>query len=272
MPDPTTHDILELCSVRKHHGDAVALGPGPVSLGFAAGQTTVLLGPSGCGKTTALRLLMGLIEPDPGGGGEVRFHGRPLTRENVRAARVRMGYVVQDGGLFPHLTAIDNVCLMARHLGWTRERLRARTQALAELVHLPAAILSRFPAEISGGQKQRVALMRALMLEPEVLLLDEPLAALDPLVRAELQDELVEIFAALKKTVVLVTHDLAEAAWFAHVLVLMKDGQIVQRGSLEDLLERPATPFVRAFVHAQRRFGPGEHGGRQAPAGEEPAR
>jgi osmoprotectant transport system ATP-binding protein len=269
MPDPTP--ILELCSVRKHHGDSVALGP--ISLGFAAGQTTVLLGPSGCGKTTALRLLMGLIEPDPdpGGGGEVRFHGRPLTRDNVRAARVRMGYVVQDGGLFPHLTAIDNVCLMARQLGWTRERLRARTQALADLVHLPAAVLSRFPAEISGGQKQRVALMRALMLEPEVLLLDEPLAALDPLVRAELQDELVEIFAALKKSVVLVTHDLAEAAWFAHVLVLMRDGQIVQRGSLDDLLERPATPFVRAFVHAQRRFGPGTGGGRPAPAGGEPS-
>ena len=169
-----------------------------------------------------------------------------------------MGYVVLDGGLFPHLTAFGNVSLMARYLGWAPAAIQTRVRALADLVRLPLPSLERYPAELSGGQQQRVALMRALLLDPELLFLDEPLGALDPLVRAELQDDLRAVFARLAKTVVLVTHDLAEAALFAHVIVLMKDGRVVQRGSLDDLLERPADPFVTRFVRAQRRFGAGE--------------
>jgi len=246
---PAAPALVRLEAVSKRFGDVAALEA--VSLDVAAGQTMALLGPSGCGKTTCLRLMMGLVSPDDG---RVSFRGTPLPREGtaLRAARARMGYVVQDGGLFPHLTALDNVRLMARTLGWTAARMRARVADLAALVRLPEAMLARHPSELSGGQKQRVALMRALMLDPELLFLDEPLGALDPLVRAELQDDLTAIFARLGKTVVLVTHDLAEAVRLARELVLLCDGRIVQQGTAAELAARPASSFVTAFLRAQR--------------------
>jgi osmoprotectant transport system ATP-binding protein len=245
---PPSVPILQLQSVSKRYGAAQALAP--TTLDVAADRTTVLIGPSGCGKTTLLRLMIGLLGPDEG---RVLFRGEPLTSENAREKRVQMGYVVQDGALFPHLTATANVCLMADHLGWDRARKAARMGELAALVRLPDAVLARYPAEISGGQRQRVGLMRALMLDPSLLLLDEPLGALDPLVRAELQDDLAAIFATLGKSVVLVTHDLDEAAFFGHTIVLLREGRIVQRGDLADLVERPVDPFVTLFVNAQRR-------------------
>jgi osmoprotectant transport system ATP-binding protein len=242
--------ILQLVAVGKRFGDAVALHE--TSLDVATARTTVLLGPSGCGKTTALRLMLGLLRPDAG---RVLFRQSALAdEESWRQARLQMGYVVQDGGLFPHLTALDNVRLMARHLRWPEARMGARVAELAQLARLPASALERYPRELSGGQKQRVALMRALMLDPELLFLDEPMGALDPLVRAELQDDLAGIFERLGKSVVLVTHDLAEAARLGHVLVLLQDGRVVQRGSVADLVLRPAAPFVTQFVRAQRRF------------------
>jgi osmoprotectant transport system ATP-binding protein len=250
MTIPTASPILRLAGVSKRFdGGAVALHP--LDLDIQTAQTTVLLGPSGCGKTTALRLMLGLIRPDTG---EVLFGGSPLGLAPSLQARHAMGYVVQDGGLFPHLTALDNVRLVARYLAWPALRVRDRVQELAELVRLPGATLTCYPNQISGGQKQRVALMRALMLDPELLFLDEPLGALDPLVRAELQDDLTLIFQRLAKTVVLVTHDLAEAAFFGHTLVLLQAGRIVQRGSLRDLTSHPADPFVTRFVRAQRHF------------------
>jgi osmoprotectant transport system ATP-binding protein len=163
-----------------------------------------------------------------------------------------MGYVVQDGGLFPHLTARGNIVLMARYLGWQRPRLAARVAELAALTRFPADALDRYPAQLSGGQRQRVGLMRALMLDPAALLLDEPLGALDPLIRSDLQADLREVFRQLGKTVVLVTHDLAEAAFFADRIVLLRDGRVVQQGSLDDLWTRPADPFVTHFIQAQR--------------------
>jgi osmoprotectant transport system ATP-binding protein len=163
-----------------------------------------------------------------------------------------MGYVVQDGGLFPHQTAAGNASLVARYLGWSRVRVAARMAELAGLVRLPADFLTRYPAQLSGGQRQRVGLMRALMLDPAVLLLDEPLGALDPLVRAELQADLRDVFRALGKTVVLVTHDLAEAAYFADDIVLLRDGRVVQRGRPAELVRAPAEPFVTQFIQAQR--------------------
>jgi osmoprotectant transport system ATP-binding protein len=244
-----TPPILRLVSVSKRFGTTAGLAD--LSLDIETSRTTVLLGPSGCGKTTALRLMLGLLEPDSG---QVLFKHQPLTAEGLLQARQHMGYVVQDGGLFPHLTALDNVRLMARYLGWSASKISARVTELAELVRLPENTLARHPGDLSGGQKQRVALMRALMLDPELLFLDEPLGALDPLVRADLQDDLAEIFQRLGKTVVLVTHDLAEAAFFGHVLVLLQDGKIVQQGSLQDLVSRPADPFVTRFVRAQRHF------------------
>lgn len=241
--------ILELDSVSKRFGEATALHE--LSLSIADGETTALIGPSGSGKTTLLRLMLGLLEPSTG---EVRFRGAPLRAENVLRARRRMGYLVQDGGLFPHLTARENVTLMARYLRWEESKIAARVKELAALARLPESLLDRYPVAISGGQKQRVALMRALMLEPELLFLDEPLGALDPLVRADLQADLAEIFRDLKKSVVLVTHDLAEAAFFGQTIVLLRDGAVVQRGTLGELVSEPADDFVTRFVRAQRRL------------------
>jgi osmoprotectant transport system ATP-binding protein len=238
-----------LAHASKRYGSVLALDD--VSLDFAAGTTTALIGSSGSGKSTVLRLLLALDYPDRG---DVKVDGRPIDPLQVLALRRRVGYVIQEGGLFPHLTVLGNLALLPRHLGWNAENIRARADELAALTHLPLDVMTRYPAELSGGQRQRVALMRALMADPAALLLDEPLGALDPIVRHELQDELKRIFAQLGKTVIIVTHDLAEAAWFTDRLVLMRNGAIVQDGSLRDLRERPADPFVTRFVEAQRRL------------------
>jgi osmoprotectant transport system ATP-binding protein len=248
--------ILELSGATKRYDGKTVLAP--LDLQIAGGETVGLIGPSGSGKTTILRLALGLLAPD---GGVVRFRGAPLGAATVLAARRRMGYVVQDGGLFPHLTAAQNVELMARHLRWDAARIEARRGELVELTRFPADALGRYPAQLSGGQRQRVGLMRALFLDPELLLLDEPLGAIDPLVRAELQDDLSAIFARLEKAVIVVTHDLAEAAFFARRLVLLRDGRIVQQGSIEALLQTPAEPFVTHFVEAQRRLTVARTGG-----------
>jgi len=221
----------------------------PTSFAPGLNRTTVLLGPSGCGKSTLLRLMIGLLAPDSG---RVSFEGMPVSQRNIDKARHRVGYVIQEGGLFPHLTARRNVTLLARHLGRDPAWIEHRVAELGTLAHLPADAMDRFPAQLSGGERQRVALMRALMLDPELLLLDEPLAALDAITRRELQSELKEIFGSLRKTVVLVTHDLHEAAWFGDEILLMREGRVVQRGTLDDMLERPSEPFVAEFVRAQR--------------------
>ncbi len=239
--------MFTLRDVRKAYAGRTALGP--ITLDLPPGRTTVLIGPSGCGKSTLLRLLIGLAGPHEG---TVAFDGTPVGPETARSVRLRVGYVIQDGGLFPHLTARSNVTLMARHLGRDRDAIAARVDELAALTRFPADGLDRYPGELSGGQRQRVGLMRALMLDPDALLLDEPLGALDPLVRADLQTELRDIFRTLRKTVVLVTHDLGEAAFFADRVVLLRDGRIVQEGSPADLWHRPADPFVTRFVQAQR--------------------
>ncbi len=239
--------MLELSGVSKIYDGNTALRA--TDLEIATGCTTVLIGPSGCGKSTLLRLMIGLVRPSTG---DIRFDGQPLTTENLRAVRRRTGYVIQDGGLFPHLTARGNVTLASRHFGMSAGAATRRLEELTELVHIDPTMLDRYPRQLSGGQRQRVSLMRALMLDPDVLLLDEPLGALDPMIRAELQADLKTIFGHLHKTVVMVTHDLAEAAHFAHVIVLLADGTIVQRGSFADLRDAPATEFVTRFVNAHR--------------------
>lgn len=241
--------MIQIFGVRKSYGPVVALDG--VSLIFPASQTSVLIGPSGCGKSTLLRTLIGLVVPDEGtvDVGDVR-----VAADTVHEIRHRTGYVIQDGGLFPHLTARGNASLAARHLGWAREQIDRRIVDVCDLVRFPTERLEAFPAELSGGQRQRVGLLRALMLDPDFLLLDEPLAALDPMIRADLQDDLRDLFRSLGKTVVMVTHDLVEAAHFADRIVLMKDGSIVQTGSFEDLTRRPEDPFVARFVSAQRRL------------------
>jgi osmoprotectant transport system ATP-binding protein len=239
--------MLELAGVSKRYDAILALAP--TDLSVAAAETTVLIGPSGCGKSTLLRLIAGLVRPDSG---KIIVEGIPLAPQNLIALRQRMGYVIQEGGLFPHFSVRGNVTLMARHLGWDRARIESRLRKLAGLVRLPAELFGRFPAELSGGQRQRVSLMRALMLDPPLLLLDEPLGALDPMIRYELQQELKAIFAQLAKTVVMVTHDIAEAAFFGHRLVLMREGRVVQQGDIRELARSPADPFVEQFITAQR--------------------
>ena len=239
--------MIAVENISKTYGGQAALAP--TTLDLAAGHTTVLIGPSGCGKSTLLRLLVGLITPDQG---RILVGDTPLTPQNIEQRRHEMGYVIQDGGLFPHLTAGQNVALLARFLGRAEPGVQSRMTELAGLVQLPAEALSRYPAHLSGGQRQRVGLMRALMLDPPLLLLDEPLGALDPITRSELQAQLKEIFARLQKTVVLVTHDMGEAAYFGDTIVLMRAGQIVQTGTLDDLLQRPAEKYVTDFIRAQR--------------------
>jgi osmoprotectant transport system ATP-binding protein len=234
-------------NVSKTYGKQTALAP--TTLVFQPGATTVLIGPSGCGKSTLLRIIVGLIRPD---GGRIVLGEQELTADNAEAMRHRLGYVIQDGGLFPHLTAEENVTLLARFLKRSPGDMNQRLTDLSDLVQLSRTALSRYPKDLSGGQRQRVGLMRALMLDPAILLFDEPLGALDPITRSELQTQLKNIFTDLKKTVVLVTHDMGEAAYFGNEIVLMREGRMVQRGSLADLLERPVEPYVTDFIRAQR--------------------
>jgi len=239
--------MFRLHGVSKSFGTNAALAP--IDLVIEPNRTTVLIGPSGCGKSTLLRLLIGLVTPDSG---TIEFEGEPVVPAQLEQLRRRMGYVIQDGGLFPHLTARGNATLMARHLGQTAQECRTRLDELAALTQLPGDALDRYPAELSGGQRQRVSLMRALFLDPDVLLLDEPLGALDPMIRSELQSQLKQIFGQLSKTVIMVTHDIGEAGFLGDVILLMREGRIVQQGTLADLLHRPAEPFVTDFINAQR--------------------
>jgi osmoprotectant transport system ATP-binding protein len=239
--------LVELTNVSKAFAGAAALKP--TNLVIERGKTTVLIGPSGCGKSTVLRLIIRLIEPDAG---TIKFDGAPLTPDNVQSIRRRIGYVIQEGGLFPHLTARDNLLLLPRYLGKSETEMNTRVDELAALTRFPQDALARYPTRLSGGQRQRVSLMRALMLSPELLLLDEPLGALDPLERSSLQRDLKEIFTRLQQTALLVTHDLAEAAYLGHEIILMNEGEMVQRGSIDDLRRQPANSFVSEFINAQR--------------------
>jgi len=239
--------LVQLIGVSKTFGGTSALESTDHS--FERGKTTVLIGPSGCGKSTILRLIIGLLEPDSG---TITLDGAPVTPANLWQLRRRIGYVIQEGGLFPHLTARANVLLMSRHLRSPEPEMNHRLNELCALTRFPGDALERYPVELSGGQRQRVSLMRGLMLSPELLLLDEPLGALDPLVRSALQKDLREIFAQLQQSAILVTHDMAEAAFLGDEIVLMNEGRIVQRGSIVDLREKPANNFVTEFLNAQR--------------------
>lgn len=240
--------MIELNHVTKRFNDVEVIQD--LSLTISMGKTVVLIGPSGCGKSTLLRLMVGLVWPDRG---HISLFQQPLKPENVEDIRQKVGFVLQDGGLFPHLTAGDNIRLMATYLNYEPHRIEQRLSELCDLTHISATLLSHYPHELSGGQVQRIALMRALMLDPEILFLDEPLGALDPLSRVSLQDEMRNIFRQLNKTVVLVTHDMGEAAALADLIVIMKAGQLLQYDTLATLSSDPADPFVSKFINAQRK-------------------
>ena len=249
--------LLKIEQVEKRFGDLTVLQHFDLSL--KKGDVHALLGPSGCGKSTLLRIVMGLEALDAG---RVEFRGETLAcgeqKDQVSELRRRQlkrhfGYVIQKGGLFPHLTARQNLLLPAEsHPGvLPPENYEARIRELVQLTHFPEDGLNRFPSQLSGGQRQRVSLMRALLLKPDLLLLDEPLGALDPMIRAQLQDDLKSIFMELDQTVLLVTHDLAEACKLAETATLLNDGEIEQQGPVNKLISSPETAFARAFVRAQ---------------------
>jgi osmoprotectant transport system ATP-binding protein len=213
------------------------------------GQRIALLGLSGSGKTTALKLLCGLHLPDTG---SIRVNELHVDPSNLPLLRKKIGYVIQDGGLFPHLTALENILLVAQEANHSSSETETRITELCQLTKISNDLLTRYPRQLSGGQRQRIGIMRALFLDPEILLLDEPMGALDPITRRQLQLELKELFSRLEKTVVLVTHDLNEAMFLADRIVLLNYGAIVQEGAMEDLLLRPADAFVELFVSAQK--------------------
>jgi osmoprotectant transport system ATP-binding protein len=227
--------MIALRHVSKTFDGRVALDD--VSLTVEAGATHVLLGSTGSGKSTILKIILGLVRPDAG---DVRVE-----------PAAPIGYVVQEGALFPHLTVARNATLPARAAGWSAEAQAARLQVLTTLVGLEPPLLDRYPDQLSGGQRQRVSLLRALMLDPPVLLLDEPLGALDPIARAELQAHLVALIGELARTVVIVTHDVREAFVFGAAITLLSRGRVVQQGTFADLARRPAEPFVAEFLRAQ---------------------
>jgi osmoprotectant transport system ATP-binding protein len=239
--------LIHLREVSKRYGARQVLHPCTVSV--PAGTTRVLVGESGSGKSTLLRIAMGLITSDSG---DVQIAEERLTPENASRLRRCVGYTIQNGGLFPHLTAADNVTLVARELEWESERIETRLEELGELVALPRDALARYPAQLSGGQRQRVGLMRSLMLDPPVLLMDEPLGALDAVTRAALQDDLKQLFERLAKAVLFVTHDLGEAAYLADEVSVMHDGRLLQTGAYRDLAENPADPYIQRLISAQR--------------------
>ncbi|HTU26005.1 MAG TPA: ATP-binding cassette domain-containing protein [Pirellulales bacterium] len=220
----------------------------PFGLAIETGEVVVLLGPSGSGKTTILRMVAGLVLPT---GGQITVDSLPLNSQTISTVRRKLGYVIQEGGLFPHLTGIENVTLMARHEGWARKRIEDRLAELVEMTQFPESGLSRYPNELSGGQRQRLSLMRALFLSPKILLLDEPLGALDPLIRAGLQRDLSRIFKRSGATVLVVTHDLVEASRLADRVCVMNAGRIVQQGRFAEILEKPSDDFVREFISSQ---------------------
>lgn len=219
-----------------------------LNLELAEGKTHVLLGPSGCGKTTILRMICGLTEPDLG---NVYIRGQKVKEIRHHEISKLFGYVIQEGGLLPHLNVRKNICLpILMQKNW-EEQDESRLRELLEMVHLPETVLTQFPQNLSGGQRQRVSLLRGLIMDAPLLLLDEPMSALDPLVRLHLQSELKEIIQRFHKTVVMVTHDIHEAAILADNVYLLKSGEIIQQGKFKDFLKNPVNDFVAEFVRAQ---------------------
>ncbi len=240
----------------RRDGNEPAVALHALDLEVRRGETLCLIGPSGCGKTTTLRLVNRLIDPSAG---RVLVDGRDVAQAEVVALRRGMGYVIQRGGLFPHMTVAQNVGLLNRLEGWTAERTARRVSELLELVHLPAAeYAQRFPGELSGGQRQRVGVARALALDPPILLMDEPFGALDPLTRESLQREFLELSERVEKTILFVSHDLDEAFLLGDRIAFLADGRLQQLGTYEELRDQPANDVVRGFL--QRHVEARSHG------------
>jgi len=234
--------------VVKQYGDGSRPAVDDCSLTVEEGQFVVLLGPSGCGKTTLLKMVNRIIEPTSG---RIQVDGVDIHSLPETELRRRIGYVIQQIGLFPHMTVEQNVAVVPDLLHWDKRRTSERIDALLEMVNLPPAeYRKRRPRQMSGGQQQRVGIARAMAADPAILLMDEPFGAIDAITRTRLQDQLIEIQNRVHKTVLFVTHDVEEALKMADLLVVMRDGHILQAGSPRAILARPADPFVTQLVGA----------------------
>jgi len=236
--------VIEIDRIVKDYGGRRVVDD--VSLTVRRGELCVLVGPSGSGKSTLLRMVNRLV---PASSGTIRIDGEDVARLPPEALRRRIGYVIQSVGLFPHWTVEDNIATVPRLLGWKPERLRARVAELLDLLRLDAdAVRGRYPHQLSGGQQQRVGVARALAAGPELLLMDEPFGALDPITRDTLQDELARIHRATGTTILFVTHDMDEALRLADRIAVLRDGRLAQAGTPADIVERPADAFVHDFI------------------------
>jgi osmoprotectant transport system ATP-binding protein len=221
-----------------------------LSLEVDRGETVCLVGPSGCGKTTTMRMINRLIEPTSG---SIVVDGRDVMQQDPVALRRGIGYVIQSIGLLPHRTVAENIATVPRLVGWDDERIKLRVDELREIFQLDAELMDRYPSELSGGQRQRVGVARALAVDPPVMLMDEPFAAVDPIVRARLQDQFLEIQEQLKKTIVFVTHDIDEAIKMADRIAILNIGGVLEHlAAPEKILRAPANQFVERFVGAER--------------------
>ena len=240
---------LEFRHVSRRYAEVVAVND--LSFEIPAGKICVLVGPSGCGKTTSLKMVNRLIEPTEG---QILLDGVDVMTEDVTALRRRIGYVIQQVGLFPHLTIGGNVAVVPALMGWSRERRRARTEELLSMVGLdPERYGGRYPSQLSGGERQRVGVARALAADPPLMLMDEPFAAVDPIVRERLQDEFLRLQRELAKTILFVTHDVDEAIKMGDLIAVMEEGgRLAQFGPPDEILAHPASDFVARFVGADR--------------------
>ncbi|CAG7649766.1 Glycine betaine/carnitine/choline transport ATP-binding protein OpuCA [Paenibacillus solanacearum] len=241
--------MIQMTGVNKVYDDGFkALSD--VNLELKKGEITVLIGPSGCGKSTTMKLINRLIEPTDG---TIRIEGRSTQEWNPVDLRRKIGYVIQNIGLFPHMTIAKNVAVVPSLLKWEKSRIEARIDELLNLVGMsPDVFRNRYPSELSGGQQQRIGVIRAMAADPDIILMDEPFSALDPISREQLQDELIRLQQELKKTIVFVTHDMDEAIRIADTIVIMKDGSVVQKGKPEQILRHPANDFVKSFIGQKR--------------------
>jgi osmoprotectant transport system ATP-binding protein len=242
--------MISLQDVGKRFGNASADAVGHLSFEVAEGETMVLVGPSGCGKTTTMRMMNRLIEPTSG---RILVGGRDTSRVDPVELRRGMGYVIQSVGLMPHRDIANNIATVPALLGWDRGRIDARVRELAALLELDDELLRRYPSELSGGQRQRVGVARALAADPPIMLMDEPFAAVDPIVRGRLQDQFLDIQRRLRKTIVFVTHDVDEAIKMAdRIAILNVGGVLEQLESPAEILRAPANDFVARFVGTER--------------------
>ena len=240
-------NTIELKNVTKRFGNDIAVDN--LSLGVEKGTLTMLIGPSGCGKTTTMKMINRLVQLDEG---EIKLNGTSVYDINAVQLRRTIGYVIQEIGLFPHFTVFDNIATVPRLLHWDEKKIKKRVEELLDMVTLDSSYAQRYPLQLSGGERQRVGLARALGADPEVLLMDEPFGAIDPINRLKLHDSFLEIQEEIKKTIVFVTHDINEAIKLGDKIAIIRDGKLVQHAASNEILYNPADKFVESLLGQDR--------------------